>query len=540
VSDAMVGQHRAGEDPPAVDIPWRRYLIVTAIVLSGFLLKIALMDMEAVSFDSDEAVVALMAKHIVAGERPVFFYGQTYMGSLDAFLIAASFRLLGTSVFAVRIVQAFLFVGLMLVTYLLARRLSEDETTAQVAALLTALPTALMSLYTTVTLGGYGEMLLFGVWLLLLGHQVTHEAEDSWPVWALMGFVGGLAFWTQPLSVVYLVPVALAILRRWRWRLGGRYALALLAIVIGCSPWWGYCLGHPQTCFQLLKEPPPGLVASPGWLQAVGQRVFGFLFLGLPALWGLRYPWSAKLILFPLVVPVLALYIGNIVYALLVRNRSRFLPLAMGATFMILFLGTPLGNDATGRYLLPLYLLVVFLAAELIHALKVRSRWLAIAALGCVLAVNLWGTLRGTAAGPAGMTAQLDARLQFGNKHDAALIDFLEERQEYRGYSNYWVAFKINFLSDEEIILAPRLPYKMDLSYAPVDDRYPAYSVQVDQSPEPPFYVTSNQPDLDEKLRQALNARQIGYQESAIGAYHVFYDLSAAVSPEGLALHSAP
>jgi 4-amino-4-deoxy-L-arabinose transferase-like glycosyltransferase len=539
VSDAGGGQLR-DRNTGAMDSPVRRYLMVAAILLSGFLLKAVLISTDAVSFDSDEAIVALMARHILDGERPVFFYGQTYMGSLDAFLIAVAFRFLGTSVFAVRIVQAFLFVGLMLVTYCLARRLSGDETIAQVAALLTALPTALVSLYTTVTLGGYGEMLLFGIWLLLLGHQVTHEAANSWSHWALMGLVGGLAFWTQPLSVVYLVPVALAILRRWRWRLGGRYALVFLAFVVGCSPWWGYCLGHPQTCFQLLKEPPPGLVASPGWLQAVGQRVFGFLFLGLPALWGLRYPWSARLILSPLAVPVLAFYIGSAVYALLVRNRSRFLPLAMGATFMILFLGTPLGNDATGRYLLPLYLLVVFLAAELIHALKVRNRWLAIAALGCVLAVNLWGTLRGTATGPAGMTAQLDARLQFGNKHDWALIDFLEEKREYRGYSNYWVAFKLNFLSDEEIILAPQLPYKTDLSYVPVDDRYPAYSLQVDQSLEPPFYVTSNQPDLDEKLRKALKARQIGYQESVIGTYRVYCDLSNSVSPEDLGLHSAP
>jgi hypothetical protein len=37
-----------------------------------------------VPLNSDEAVVGLMARHILDGKRPVFYYGQAYMGSLDA------------------------------------------------------------------------------------------------------------------------------------------------------------------------------------------------------------------------------------------------------------------------------------------------------------------------------------------------------------------------------------------------------------------------------------------------------------------------
>ena len=151
----------------------KRYLSIVGIILSGVLLKALLMGTATVSFDSDEAVVALMAKHILTGERPIFFYGQTYMGSLDAFLVAIAFRLFGASVFSLRLVQLFLFVGLLLSTYRLARRLYRDQTTAQIATLLLALPPALMSLYTTITLGGYLETLLFGTWILILGHQVT-------------------------------------------------------------------------------------------------------------------------------------------------------------------------------------------------------------------------------------------------------------------------------------------------------------------------------------------------------------------------------
>jgi 4-amino-4-deoxy-L-arabinose transferase-like glycosyltransferase len=225
-----------------------------------------------------------------------------------------------------------------------------------------------------------------------------------------------------------------------------------------------------------------------------------------------------------------------VAYALRARNPKRFLPVAMGGVFLVIFLGTSFGNDGTGRYLLPLYLLVALLAAELIRVMKARSRWLAAAALGCALAFNLGATIAASFTEPAGMTAQLDGRLQFGNQHDTDLITFLKQEGGSYGYSNYWVAYKITFLSDEEVVIAPRLSYKADLSNAWGQDRYPAYSLRVDRSPEPPFYVTSNQPELDERLRHALDIRQIDYREKMIGAYHVFYDLSVSVTPEELDL----
>lgn len=518
----------------------KRYLSIVCIILSGVLLKAVLMGTRAVSFDSDEAVVALMGKHILAGERPLFFYGQTYMGSLDAFLAAIAFRFLGTSVFSLRLVQLFLFVGLLLSTYRLARRLYRDETTAQLTTLLLALPPALMSLYTTITLGGYLETLLFGTWILILGHHVTHEARDSWWPWALLGFVGGLAFWTLPLAVVYLIPVALAILVQWRWHNIGRYGLTILTFLLGFSPWWGYCLGHADACLKTFTDSPAELVVAAGSLPPLLHRVVSLFGLGIPALWGLRYPWSAELLRTPLAVPVLALYIGSIVYALRVPNRARFLPVAMGISFLIIFLATPFGNDGTGRYLVPLYLLLALLTAELLRVVSKHSRWLAVAALACLLCFNLWGTLRAAATERTGITAQLDSRLQYGNRYDADLLAFLEEQGEHYGYGNYWLAFKLNFLSNEGIIIAPRLSYKANLSYNPADDRYPTYSYLVGSSPSPPFYITGNQPALEERLRRALDARQIEYSEQAIGDYRVFYGLSVSVTPEHLELHLQP
>ena len=58
-----------------------------------------------VPFNSDEAVVALMARHILQGERPIFFYGQAYMGSADAYLVATGFWVFGEQVWVIRLIE---------------------------------------------------------------------------------------------------------------------------------------------------------------------------------------------------------------------------------------------------------------------------------------------------------------------------------------------------------------------------------------------------------------------------------------------------
>ncbi len=51
------------------------------------------------SFDSDQAIVGLMAKHLVEGRAfPLFYYGQTYMLGVDAWVAAPFFLLAGPTV----------------------------------------------------------------------------------------------------------------------------------------------------------------------------------------------------------------------------------------------------------------------------------------------------------------------------------------------------------------------------------------------------------------------------------------------------------
>jgi hypothetical protein len=57
-----------------------------AVLVALVLLRTAVyLRLESLGFDSDQAVVGLMAKHLSEGRAfPLFFYGQTYMLGVEA------------------------------------------------------------------------------------------------------------------------------------------------------------------------------------------------------------------------------------------------------------------------------------------------------------------------------------------------------------------------------------------------------------------------------------------------------------------------
>jgi hypothetical protein len=117
------------------------------------------------------------------------------------------------------------------------------------------------------------------------------------------------------------------------------------------------------------------------------------------------------------------------------------------------------------------------------------------------------------------------------------LIAFLELEEVTRGYSNYWVSYPLAFLSKEQLVFVPRLPYHEDFRYTARDDRYPPYNELV-QTAEEVGFITTNHPDLDNYLRTQFEVREITWQEEKIGDFQVFYDLSTIIRPQELGLGS--
>ncbi len=544
-------------------------------------LKVALLAMNVVPFNADEAVVALMARHILQGERPVFFYGQAYLGSLDAWLIAGAFALFGPSALGARVVQSLLYLGTIATTYALGLKIFADRWAATAAALLLAIPTVLVTLYTTATLGGYGETLLIGnvllLWAMRLREKVSIAICGSanrgsalharWPTveWLLFGALAGFGFWAFGLLGVYLLPIAIALVVPNVYRdplkgAGGakgakfllvflrvlcafavKYLSALIGFALGSAPWWWAAASGGAAALSELGGSAIAGASARGPLGNIALHLFSLVVLGLPVIAGLRPPWGVTWLALPLWPLVVPLFFGAAGWAAHVATRDwkKAMLFGVGLTALGAFVLTPFGADPSGRYFLPLAAPLALFTGDLLRRVRSeRPRWAA-ALLAGLIVFNLWGTLQSALAFPPGLTTQFDAVAQVDQRDLPAVIDFLRTHGETRGYTNYWVEFPMTFLSDEQLLYSAALPYHPNFSYTRRDDRYPPYTAAVAASPRA-AYVTTRHPALDDRLRAQFTALGVAFSETTIGDFHIFYGLSRKVTPAELDLSPQP
>ena len=519
------------------------------LVLAGLAigLKAGLLLLGAFPFHADEAVVGLMARHILGGEWPVFFYGQAYMGSLDASLVALAFRVVGEQVLAIRLVQMLLYAGTLALTMQLARQISGDVLAPVFAGALMALPVVNVTLYTTVSLGGYGEALLLGTLMLLWALQLYRApgGQRSFFGW---GVLAGVAFWAFGITLVYSLPAGVLLLaalrRHHRGREGlSRFALLLVGGLLGAAPWIGEAvrLGPAVFVEELLGSAIAGIEGLT-WLRSLYAHLTNLLLFGATAAAGLRPPWEVRWLAWPLLPFAAGAWLLVLAHALTSLRRAEpgrdggLLLLGVGASLCLGFLLTPFGADPSGRYFLPLAPVMAVFAGDFFSRLA-AGRGLRVAAGGVVLLLvfNLWGTLQSAGRNPPGITTQFSPATRVDASAIPSLAEFLEQAGEVRGYSHYWVAYPLAFHSGEAVVFAPRLPYHPDLRYTPRDDRYLPYKGMVEQSQQV-AYITTGQPALEQSIRRGLNRLGVTWQEAQLGEFHIFYRLSRPVQPAQLGL----
>jgi 4-amino-4-deoxy-L-arabinose transferase-like glycosyltransferase len=512
---------------------------VTLIALG---LKFGLLAFDAFPFNADEAVVGLMARHILEGRWPLFFYGQAYMGSLDASLVALGFMLFGQKVIIIRIVQTLLYVGTVLTTMYLGKRILGVKESMLFAGLLMAIPTVNVTLYTTVSLGGYGEALLIGNLMSLITLRIAKNPDALWPYLA-WGFLAGFGFWVFGLTLVYTIPTAGLIL--WSlWRIRNRRKVVqiffglITALVIGALPWFGWGLFHGQDLpIQELAGSAIAGASPTEPLTAIGSRALYLLVFGITVSLGFRPPWEIRWLSLPLMPFALTLWLIIIGYGILNWRRpcperlGRSLMIGIVITLILGFILTPFGADPSGRYFLPLAVPLALLVADFLVSFEGRYRiGLRMLILIVLLGFNLWGTVESAIRNPPAITTQFDVITQIDHSQDHALIQFLTERGESRGYSNYWVSYPLAFLSNEELIFVPYLPYHADFRYTPRDSRYEPYEDQIALSDQV-AYITTHHLALDEYIRLSFKGLDVQWEETTIGDYQIFYHLSRTVKP---------
>lgn len=195
--------------------------------------------------NADESIIDLMARHIsYRGEHPIFFWGQNYMGSLQAYLGAALIRLFGSSAFSVRLGVLLIFALYLVCLYFLVRLLYTPAYALFIIALVSLGSDRMLGMPLAAN-GGYAETMLFGALIFLavswLGItalcQGVEVSRSRLLVYAGLGVTTGLALWSDQLILPAVFTAGTFLLHRCRSELRG-WALGalLLGLLVGAAP----------------------------------------------------------------------------------------------------------------------------------------------------------------------------------------------------------------------------------------------------------------------------------------------------------------
>ena len=225
-------------------------LCAVAIITFAVLLRLLLLSLGWLPGNSDEGTMGIMARHIAYnGEHPILFYGQSYMGTIEAHLAALFFHLIGPSLFTLRLAPLLLFALFLASMYLLTSVLYTKKF-ALVVLMLLSLGSNAMFLRELYATGGSTQTLLFGslaflftAWLALSRGQGLSPGR-RWLRFACYGgwgLVVGLGLWSDMIVVPYVVMSALFLLL-FCWPDGRSWAplCLLLGFVIGVFPMIAY------------------------------------------------------------------------------------------------------------------------------------------------------------------------------------------------------------------------------------------------------------------------------------------------------------
>jgi hypothetical protein len=475
---------------PAGSVAWLAAL--TALVL---LRSAVFVFSPASHFDSDQAVTGLMAKHLSELRAfPVFWYGQTYMLGVEAWLAAPLLAIAGATVAALKLPLLIINVAIAWLLFLgLTRETGLDEPRAAFATLFFVLAAPITSAHFLTANGGNVEPTLY---VLLLWTLRARPVS--------MGLVLGIGFLNREFTIYGAV--ALLLLDAFSKRLFTRaIALRYLVAFGTAAAVWIVVLGLRQ----LSSAAGPGTsmadldtrlagnnvrqvaerVCVDG--RAIGSGVGGIVTSHWPTLFGLTpqpltdfgiesagrqgLPGAAWLL-----VPILAIPVMRAISIRMPRVGPRT---ADFTAYLMLVAGLSLGGYLIGRcgvvdfYTMRYELLSVLGAVGLAgwYLSVERSRPLLGLWMAACIAVLLLS-----------LTAHLSLLAQYVSRPPVAakqeLIAALDARKIRYAYADYWTAYYVSFMTRERIIVASTEVTKIK-EYDRIVESHHAEAVRISRRP---------------------------------------------------------
>ena len=479
--------------------------IVPVFVLFGIVVRLWMLFANPMGgLDADEAIVGLMARHVLEGDFPMFYWGQLYGGPHEPLLTAGFFEVFGSSTLGLKIVAILLSaLGCVLIWRVGKRTVGEPA--AIVGALMFWVWPAAFVWWSVKSRGFYHAALVIGLGILLL---VLRLAER--PTGRDMGLLGALVatgIWCSPQTIFFTAPALL-------WLVVKRFSVVKIAsaglagAIVGAFPWWVDQLEHGW--FALRSS------GASFAMPAYGDRMRGFFDTGLPGALGLKLADGSRWIAGGFGKAWYVALLAAFVFALVkLRGPTRLL-LLMAVTYPLLFALSPYSwFVAHPRYLYYLTPILALLIARGLTAL----RWPAIVA-GLVTVMTL----------STGAFATMSREGVFFPSAEGVLIpedldpafDYMTARGVEHVYADYWLAYIVAFESDERIIATP---YRGAVRNAEADA---AVRSVVD-----PAYLFLDGSTTEPVFQDEITAMGVPHERFSVGGF-VVYALQQNVPPEAL------
>ncbi len=182
------------------------WILPVLLVALALLVRIPLLRVRETLLPGDEVMFGIMARDILNWHFPIYYYGQSYLGTLEAYVTALLSLGMGMSGWTVQI-GAFFSYALFLVThFFLIRRLFGLPASLFSSLLLVVAPPVVWEL-SVKAMGGYSEILFLGALSFLLWLKVFSDGKQAFAL--PLGVSVGAALWLNPLFAVYLLPLVL-------------------------------------------------------------------------------------------------------------------------------------------------------------------------------------------------------------------------------------------------------------------------------------------------------------------------------------------
>jgi len=511
---------------------FKRTLLLSILVIVGAALRLDFLVAHGFVIDSDEAIVGLMAKHILEGKGiPTFYYGQHYMGSFEPLIASLLFWGLGVSSVALKLTPFIFSLLLIILVYFLAELcLPRSQEAAEsriplVAALFTAIPPSPLVIWSSMARGGFIEIVCIGtISLMLLFSWMRKSHQTPWGVISIAISLG-FGWWVNNQIIFFVVPVALGcttILARGQG--GGVKPIlsgalfGIFGFVAGGAPFWIYNLQNNFASFGIF---------STASLSDFIKHLSGVFSTSLPILLGAKRFWSDTTIYPGALTLVTILYSGFVVAYL--WTRMRHLPVVIVlkpderrqidllmifiATTILIFAATSFGSLVEApRYLLPLYPAFFVCSAYIIYScinIRVLSPVLVIG----VLIINLLSSYSGGRAVPGEPFVYEGER---ASRDHSALINWLDERDVAFVRTNYWIGYRLAFEMKEQV--------RFIMFKAPEQKRILSYEKEGREMPEryTPYILT---PSQAKPFNLAKKLGCLSFDTILLSGYTVIYDV---------------